>query len=564
MKTFIFACVVSGAASFGAIAADFNAGLHADKAALKSHVEFLADDLLEGRETGTRGYALAARYVASQFARAGLRPGGDAGTFLQNVPFRSTQLEPESAEFELAGPAEVVRYKFGEDFAVFPSRHAATTDASATAVYAGHGIVAPHLGIDDYASLDVKGKFVFVLAGVPTSLPGDQGAHFANLRVKQEVAAARGAIGLITLQTPANEKVSRFAQVAQSLQSRSFAWLDATGKPNGSSTAVAHAAMLSIAGAEKFMAHAGMNLTELITRAEQRLPLPSLGGEINVRIARKSRLQDASSPNVVGIIEGADAVLKHEYVVMTAHLDHLGIAQGKTGDNIHNGALDNATGIAVITEAARMIVAMPSRPKRSILFVALTGEEAGLLGSEYFVNRSQAAGLSLVANVNIDMPVLLYDFRDICAFGAEHSSLGELVATVARARGIPVSPDPKPERRRFTRSDQYSFVKAGIPAAFLNTGVHAIGEDGAGQKIRDDFELKHYHRVTDDTSLPINYDAAARFASLSAAIAIEIANAPARPQWKAGNFFGDTFAKGAGKGGTKTSRHAFAPDRLFN
>ncbi len=556
MKSFILAGLFSGAFSFSALAAEHLA--EANGTAIKSHVEFLADDLLEGRETGTRGYAIAARYVASQFATAGLAPGGHAGSFLQNVPFRSTQIEPDSAEFALVGPADAESYKFGEDFVVFPSRHASSTDASAVAMYAGFGIVAPHLGIDDYAGLNVTGKFVFVLAGGPTFLPGDEGAHFANVRLKQEVAAARGAIGLVTLQTPTNEKVFRFAQSVQSLQSRSLAWLDAAGKPHGGSTAVAYAATLSITGAEKFLARAGLKLADLIARAEQKLPPLSLGIEAKVRIARKSRFQDAASPNVVGMVEGADAMLRHEYVVVTAHLDHLGIAQGKTGDNIHNGALDNATGVAVITEAARLIAGLPSRPKRSILFVALTGEEAGLLGSEYFVNRSQAAGLTLVANINIDMPALLYDFRDICAFGAEHSSLGELVATVARSRNIPVSPDPKPERRRFTRSDQYSFVKAGIPAAFLNTGVHAIGEDGAGQKARDDFELKHYHRVTDDTSVPINYDAAARFAALSAAVAIEIANAPAHPQWKVGNFFGDTFGKGAASSGEAKSRRAFA------
>lgn len=555
MKLFFLACMVSGAASFSALAAEFLPAQAVNKSAIKSHVEFLADDLLEGRETGTRGYAIAARYVASQFAGAGLSPGGDAGSFLQNVPFRSAQLEPDSAEFTLVGPGgEVENYKFGEDFVVFPSRHAISAEASTAAVFAGHGIVAPHLGIDDYAGLVVQGKFVFVLAGGPSVLPGDEGAHFANVRLKQEIAAARGAIGLITLQTPTNEKVFRFAQSVQSLQSRSFAWLDGEGKPHGGSTALAQNATLSIAGAEKFLTRAGLKLVDVVERAEQKLPPQSLGVEANVRIARKSRLQDASSPNVVGVIEGTDPMMKDEYVVMTAHLDHLGIAQGKSGDNIHNGALDNAAGVAVITEAARLIAGLPVRPKRSILFVALTGEEAGLLGSEYFVNRARAAGLSLVANINIDMPVLLYDFRDVCAFGAEHSSLGETVAAVARSRGIPVSPDPKPERRRFTRSDQYSFVKAGIPAAFLNTGIHAIGEDGAGQRAREDFELKHYHRVSDDTSVPINYDAAARFAALTAAIAVEIANAPTRPQWKPGNFFGDTFGKGSEKSRAEKSR----------
>jgi hypothetical protein len=522
----------------------------ADPAAIKAHVEFLADDLMEGRETGTRGYDIAARYVVSQFARSRLAPGGDAGTFLQRVPLRSTQLTPNASEFELSWRGEMERYKFGEDFVVLPSRHDGSTDASADVVYVGHGIVAPSLGVDDYAGLDAKGKFVVVLAGSPPYLSGDQAAHFATPRVKQEFAAVRGAIGVITLQTPANEVQFAFAQIPRALQLfRSFAWLDIAGKPHGGGTAVPHLATLSVAGAEKFLARAGVTLAELVSRAEQRLPPPTVEIAAKVRIARKSRLQDVASANVVGVIEGSDALLKHEHVVVTAHLDHLGIALGTTGDHIYNGALDNATGVAVITEAARLIAAMPSRPRRTIVFVALTGEEAGLLGSEYFVNRSQAAGLALVANLNVDMPILTYDFRDICAFGAEHSNIGELIARVAQSRGVPVSPDPKPERRRFTRSDQYSFVKAGIPAAFLNTGLHSINEEGAGQKARDEIESKHYHRVSDDTSLPINYDAAARFAGLSAAILVELANSPTRPQWKAGNFFGETFGQAAGRSG---------------
>jgi hypothetical protein len=547
MKAFLLYCVILSALSAGALAGVADA----DPATIKAHVEFLADDVTEGRETGTRGYDIASRYVASQFARTGLRPGGDAGTFLQRVPMRSTQLVPNASVFELTGPGEVQRYKFGEDFVVLPSRHADSTDASAEVVYAGHGIVAPHLGVDDYAGLDASRKFVVVLAGSPPFFSGDQAAHFANPRLKQELAAARGAIGVITLQTPANEVLFPFAQITRTLHLfRSLAWLDANGMPHGGGTAVPHLATLSVPGAEKFLIRAGVKLADLVARAEQGLPQPTVEIAAKVRIARKSRLQDVVSANVVGVIEGGDALLRHEHVVVSAHLDHLGIALGTTGDTIHNGALDNATGVAVITEAARLITAMPSRPKRSIVFVALTGEEAGLLGSEYFVSRSQAAGIALVANLNVDMPILTYDFRDICAFGAEHSSMGDLIARVAQSRGVPVSPDPKPERRRFTRSDQYSFVKGGTPAAFLNTGMHSITEDGAGQRARDEIESKHYHRVTDDISLPINYDAAARFAGLGAAILIELANAPTRPQWKAGNFFGETFGQGAGRGGT--------------
>ena len=175
--------------------------------------------------------------------------------------------------------------------------------------------------------------------------------------------------------------------------------------------------------------------------------------------------------------------------------------------------------------------------------MAVTGEEAGQLGSEYFVNRAKAAGLILVANMNVDMPILLYNFRDVFAFGAEHSSVGDTVASVSRSMNISVSADPQPAKRRFTRSDQYSFVKAGIPAVSLTTGLHSTEEDGVGAKAREAFELTHYHRVSDDTSRPIHYDAGAKLATLHAAIAFELANAPASPKWKAGSFFGDTFGR---------------------
>jgi len=527
------------AAHFSAIAADTRAG----SAALQAHIEFLADDLLEGRETGTRGYNIAAKYVASQFAMAGLMPVGDRETYMQRVPVRSALLDADSAVFEIIGPNGVERFKYGEDAVVFPSRQLASSDATAEIVYAGHGIVAPRFGIDDFANLDVAGKFVLVLAGAPNGLPGDEAAHFANLRLKQDLAASRGAIGLITLQTPANEKTFRFAQHAVNLRSRSYAWLDDAGKPHGGGTAVPYTATVSIVGSDKLLARAGTTLMASIERAEKKLSPSSLGFSATLHIARTSQLHEALSSNVVGMIEGSDASLKREYIVLTAHLDHLGIAQGKSGDNIHNGALDNAAGVAVLMESARLIAAMPIKPKRSILFAAVTGEEAGQLGSEYFVNRAKAAGLILVANINVDMPILLYNFRDVFAFGAEHSTVGDTVASVARSMNISVSVDPQPAKRRFTRSDQYSFVKAGIPAVSLTTGLHSTEEDGVGTKAREAFELAHYHRVSDDTSRPIHYDAGAKLANLHAAIAFELANAPASPKWKAGSFFGDTFGR---------------------
>ncbi|HEX8301851.1 M28 family metallopeptidase [Sphingomonas sp.] len=247
------------------------------------------------------------------------------------------------------------------------------------------------------------------------------------------------------------------------------------------------------------------------------------------------------APNVIGIVPGSDSALKDEYVVISAHLDHIGSNPKAGKDTIFNGAMDNASGVATMLEAARAFTTGGKAPRRSILFIALAGEEEGLIGSDFFARHPLVRG-KLIANVNLDMPILLYDFQDVVAFGAEHSTLGPLVAAAGAKMGVTLSPDPMPLENLFVRSDHYSFVKQGVPSVFLVTGFK-----NGGEKAIKDFQKRHYHQVSDDMSLPFDWNAAARFAKINYLIAREIADREQAPLWYAGNQYGDRYAKGAPK-----------------
>jgi len=246
-------------------------------------------------------------------------------------------------------------------------------------------------------------------------------------------------------------------------------------------------------------------------------------------------------------LPGSDPALAGEVVLLMAHLDHIGMDPNRAGDKIRNGAIDNAAGVAVLLEVARAMAASPVKPKRPILFAAVTGEESGLLGSQYLARNPVIANATVVAVVNLDAPMLLYDFTDVIAFGAEQSTLGPIVARATQRAGIQSSPDPMPEQGVFTRSDHYSFVKEGVPGVFLVTGFA-----NGGEKIFRDYLATHYHRPSDQLDLPFNWDAAAKFARLNDLIAREIANQPARPLWYRDSLFGITYAPGAAKAARAT------------
>ncbi|MDX2219106.1 MAG: M28 family metallopeptidase [Burkholderiales bacterium] len=534
-------------------ALDISAEPKPDLKAYRAHVEFLADDLLEGRETGSRGYDIAAKYVATQFALNGALPMGDVRNdgqrdYLQVIPFRSSKLDPDSPVFELRGKdGKVDRWTFSEDYYLSSSFFKAEESVTAPLVYVGYGIVAPRFGIDDYAGLDVKGKIVVQLTGAPMSLPGEEAAHYSSGLLKREAAQARGAVGIISLQTPASEMVFPFVLGKQYLGGTRFAWLDKSGQPARFDPRITNGASLSLKTAEKLLAPTGARLADLVAAANDRKPPARLDFGVTVHMAHKSILKDVTSSNVVAVIPGSDPVLKDEYVVFMGHLDHIGLATApglKPGDDkINNGAIDNATGIATLLETAR-IFAGGEKPKRSIMLLAVTGEEKGLIGSDYFAMFPTVDKKKLAAVINLDMPILLFDFRDVIAFGIEQSTMDIPTRRAVEKRGLSLTPDPWPNQRIFTRSDQYSFVKQGVPSIFLTLGIHSFQKDGEGQTAFNTFMQKYYHRPTDEVTLPIHWDAALRFVQLNVDIGREIANTPERPKWRPGNFFADTYGTG--------------------
>lgn len=515
----------------------------ADKEHIRAHIAFLADDLLEGRETGSRGYDIAASYVAAQMRQYGVAPRGDNGGYLQKVPMRMSRLVPRSAVFELHGKAGKESLVIYDQFAASSSSLEEQSEVSAPLVFIGHGIQAPRFGIDDYAGIDVKGKIVVLLARGPTNLPTEEGAHFVNSRQKRELASKYGAVGIVSVHTPAMEKVFPFAKNRDYQYIPDIAWVNPAGKSAHEDGVLQNRVGISIAAAHKLFASSAVKLDELYALAAANKPLPRFDLNLNARLAKKSTHSAMASSNVIGMIEGSDPVLKNEYVVYSAHLDHLGTVKEKSGDNIYNGAMDNASGVATLLEAARMFAQSKVRPKRSILFIALTGEEKGMLGSEYFAGNPTVPKGSIVANVNLDMPLLTFDFNNVVAFGAEHSTLKEIAAGAVRKMGLTLLPDPWPEQGSFTRSDQYAFVREGIPAISIKTGIGSFRKDEEPAKLWSAFRASHYHEPSDDLNLPFNFDAAARFAQLNYMVALEIANAPKRPVWNKGDFFGDTFSK---------------------
>ena len=505
---------------------------------VRAHITFLASDLLQGREAGSPGYDIAANYVASQFAQLGLKPAGTNGGWFQPVPLIAARPADEG-RFLLTGKDGVtVPLAFGDD--VLPGKPfgPAETKVSAPLVFVGFGVVAPEHKRDDYKGLDVKGKIVVVLSGAPSGFQTEERAYYANGRTKRTQAAAHGAVGLISLQLPSDEKRRPFANGKRTWQSWAMTWRQPDGAPSDVGLSTPALASLSVAGAEKLFAGAKKTYAEVVTAAEKPKGDPprfALSARLDATLHTETK--QVESANVAGLIEGTDPKLKGEVVVLSAHLDHIGVTPPVNGDGINNGALDNAAGIATTLEAARAFQASGKAPRRSVLFLAVTAEEKGLLGAEYFARNPTVPVSAIVADVNLDMPILTYDFTDVIAFGAERSSLAGAVRQAAAREGVTLSPDPMPEEGLFTRSDHFRFVEVGVPSTFLMTGFQNGGEAGFRG-----FLAKCYHKPCDDLSQPLNYAAGAKFARINYEIAREIADADERPKWNVGDFFGGKFA----------------------
>ena len=516
---------------------------------IKAHIEFLADDTLQGRDTGSNGYQIAANYVKSYFKQLGLTPmgesiGANSQGFEQKVSFRKSYLVEDSAVATIHGLTGDVDLSYGTEFLTSGSSLQNDTAITAETVFVGYGVISDEFGYNDYQNIDVKNKIVVALSGRPDDLPSEEGAHIGSGAEKSRHAAEHGAIGFITIHTPKREKVRSFEKSAQYANAPSLNWLTKTDTPFGKHPEIVAGAYIQHDAAKALFNGAVRELDDIFTADTDNNAIMGFNLPYKITLKNRSRHETISSPNIIAAIEGSDEQLKNEYVVFSAHLDHIGVsAHGDETDTINNGALDNASGVAILLETARLLAAMPTKPKRSVLFVVVTGEEKGLLGSSYFANNPTVPVTQLVANVNLDMPLILYPFADVIAFGSTHSTMGDSVKTAAQKIDIELSEDPMPEQALFTRSDHYSFVKAGIPSVFLMTGFKSTDDDIDGGAVFGDFLKNHYHQHSDETSLPINYDAAANFALVNMMIGLEIANQSDRPKWHDGDFFGLTFAQ---------------------
>jgi Zn-dependent M28 family amino/carboxypeptidase len=501
---------------------------------IRADVTFLADDLLEGRNAGERGYDIAARYVATEFLSLGLQPAV-SGSWYQHVPFQESSLTPNSASLSIGGKL----FANGGDILMGPSQFEARQSLTAPVVFAGYGLKSADHGIDDYAGLDVRGKVVAVLSGFPKGMASDVGAHLSS--DKARVAQEQGAIGVVSIMTPAALRVYPWERRVAYVNEPGLTWIGPDGKPYATAPAIRASASLNTPAATVLFAGAPRTLQSVLDEAAKEGGRPK-GFALRPQIAfkRNSTTRRMSSPNVLAILPGSDPQLRNEYVVMMGHLDHEGVDEGANGDKIYNGAMDNAAGIATMLEAARAMVSAGTRPKRSILFAAVTAEEDGLLGAQYLAKHPVVGNGKVVGVVNLDMPILTYDFQDVVAFGAEHSTLGPMVQRAASGAGVKLSPDPDPEQSNFVRSDHYRFVQEGVPSIFLVTGPA-----GPGKAAVAEFVGKHYHRVSDQIDLPFNWNAAAKFARINYLIARDIADAQQAPRWYANSFFGNTFAKDA-------------------
>lgn len=501
----------------------------------RSHVAFLADDLLEGRNAGERGYDLAAHYVATQLSGLGVQPANQ-GSWYQRVPFVEYRLADTGASITIGGRTFAHR----NDVLVASSPYTDRTSIEAPVVFVGYGLDAPAAGLNDYAGLDVKGKIVAVLPGTPKGLPSDLRAHLNS--DKRRMAEARGAVGMVTILPP--EAAANFNKMAASSDSSDITWVEPSGRPFTASPTLAFRASLSKPAADALFAGAPKTVEAVHAEAKQDGAKPT-GFPLKhmVRIERQNTTKPFSSPNVVGMIPGSDPSLANEYVLLMAHLDHIGISPKADGDKINNGAMDNATGISTLLEVARAMTEGGKRPRRPILFAAVTAEEDGLLGAQYLAKHPVlGTDGKIIGVVNLDMPVLLYDFVDVIAFGSEHSTLGPIVDRAGARMNVKRIEDPLPQEGLFTRSDHYRFVQEGIPSVFLMTGF-----GNGGDKQFTNFLSTNYHKPGDDLSQPINWEAGAKFARINYLIAREIADADQAPRWYSDSFFGQTLAPNAPK-----------------
>lgn len=490
---------------------------------LSAVTRFLSSDLLEGRATGTRGHEIAALYVATRMQAIGLEPGAGEGRWEQVVPVRAWRIDPEGSSLTLHGPAlPPLRLLRDVDFVAISDGEHSDVELDGPLAFVGYGVSAPEFGYDDTKGVDLAGKIAVVLWGAPSSdrlnfFPPAPRAVHADLAGKMGRLAARGAAGVLFVYTPEAEEWLPWEDFVRSTRLDGMGWVEGARLGDGVEGLPARA-VLSMRGLEKVAVSAGVagGARGILEKAVANR-LAAQDWPLKARIGTRAELRQARSVNVLGLLRGSDPVLSKETLVVTAHLDHLGV-----------GFPDNAAGVAVLLEVARAFVALPRRPARSVLFAAVTGKEKALLGSSYLARHPVVEPAGIVADLNIDGAPTVFPFVDAVARGAEHSTLGAVVRSAAGELGVVLSPDPIPRAGVFAASDQWSFVRVGVPSLFVTAGRKGL--DGADADTRRQTPQSEWEAGW-------RWEDTARFARLQFLVALAVADAPARPAWNPGDFF---------------------------
>jgi len=494
-----------------------------------AHVKFLADDSLEGRETGSEGLRKAQAYAVEQFQKAGLEPAGTKG-FYQPVAFTQYQVDEANSSLALVVGGKTTKLSFADDAFVSSRYTRDSSQLAAPLVFIGYGLKVSENNLDELAGLDVKGKVVVYISGSPSDVPTALASHYQTISERWKALQNAGAIGIIAIQNPASMDIP-WARIALN---RNHPSMSLAGAEFNETEGLKIGIVFNPAAAEALFAGSGHTFAEIAARAKDRKPMPHFPLQVALEAQAKILTKTIESANVVAKLPGSDPALKNEYVVLSAHIDHIGIGEPVNGDRIYNGAMDNGSGSALVLDMAANLKAHPQSLKRSVLFLLVTAEEKGLLGAKYFEAHPTVPQKSIIADINTDMFLPIVPLQVLRIQGLADSDLGEHAATVAQSFGVKPVPDPEPLRNLFIRSDQYYFIRHGVPSVVMDVFYVPNSPE---QKIFKDWLTNRYHAPSDDVNQPVDLQAAALYEDIVRRLLIDTANASARPQWKADSFF---------------------------
>jgi Zn-dependent M28 family amino/carboxypeptidase len=503
---------------------------------MKTDLNFLASDLLEGRGTGQRGGDVAAAYIAAQFQIAGLKPAGENGTYMQKVPLNGVTAQPESTLTISGTSGEPTQLKYLDDFVANPLSQNAEENISGPIVFVGYGINAPEFGWNDYAGIDPHGKIVLALVNDPPSqdpkfFGGKAMTYYGRWTYKYEEAARQGAAGILLIHN--TDMASYGWNVVRNSNSGEQAYL---ANPPGQ-YALPMAGWITEDVAKKIASASGTDLNALFDKAKTKgfkpmeLPLKMEGKII-------AKIRPLNTQNVIGILEGSDPKLKDEAIVYSAHYDHLGVGVPVDGDNIYNGALDNASGTALLIELARVFGAASVKPPRSVVFLSVTAEERGLKGSQYYGLHPSIPAKQTLINLNYDGVSMLGETTDVVMTGADRTSVFPMVQEITQAMNLKIVPEEHPEAGYYYRSDHFSMARVGVPAFSLDLGNSIVGKPADyGEKMYKEYNEKHYHQPSDEVDPKWDYTGAKELARLGVYIGWKVAEMQGTTGWRPGDEF---------------------------